>query len=106
MKKTYIYLGLAALGLYLWNKSRNAKITLTLAQIQSMSIADLNNLKSAISANSSNFVAPDVYLNWVSAEIKSRMSTGTPTSTATVPVVTTAPLKPVYANTGIFTPSI
>jgi len=105
MKKEYIYIGIAALGLYLWNKSKNSKIVLTLKQIQTLSIADLGNLKVSIMTSPSKYASPDAYLTMINNEIASRTATGTTTNVATVPVVTTAPLKPVV-STGVMNPSI
>jgi len=69
--KTILYLGIAGLAYYLFIKS-NKKITLTVAQIQSLSTADLNNLQNDLGKNGNKYTDPIAYTNYVTAEKKRR----------------------------------
>jgi len=62
-----ILVGAGILAIYLLSK-KTKKITLTVAQIQSLSTADLNNLQNDLGKNGNKYTDPIAYTNYVTAE--------------------------------------
>ena len=117
MKKEYIYLGAAALLIYLWNKKKNSasavnnntapnlpqtnKFTYTIPQIQSWDNETLSDVKAEIVANPSIYADPQTYLSAINAELFKR---GASAVTTAPPSSTTS--KPLPAsNTGVVNPT-
>ena len=101
MKKAYIYLGAAALIVYLLNKKKNTasaknsvapadtKFTYTVPQIQSWDTQTLTQVKAELVATPSIYADPQSYLKTINDELFKRQS------------VATASKPPVPTNTGI-----
>jgi len=101
MKKEYIYIGAAALLLYLWNKKKQStsaaqsvaptttKYTYTVPQIQSWDTQTLTEVKAELVANPTIYADPQSYLSTINAELFKRQT------------VATASKPPVPTNTGV-----
>ena len=116
MKKEYIYLGAAALILYIWNKNKNSasavnnntapnlpqtnKFTYTIPQIQSWDNQTLSDVKAEIVANPSIYADPQTYLSAINAELFKR---GASATTAPPSSTTSKPLP--ASNTGVVNPT-
>jgi hypothetical protein len=101
MKKAYLYLGAAALIVYLLNKKKNTasaknsvapadkKFTYTVPQIQSWDTQTLTEVKAELQANPTIYADPQTYLSTINAELFKRQA------------VATASKPPVPTNTGV-----